>query len=321
MMRRAHNLRLGPLSNGRSRLGRCDPSTKLPREAENKRFQDNYAIFHHAESRVTACQNSESEGITVSYSVTEDFLDKLEVALYSLLRHNKVKNLYLFTDNGKESESVNRLAKIFGVHHVFWLNLTEALNEFLDPNYPNGSPTCSRATLGRLFLGAKTREEKILYLDCDTVVKGDLSELWETDVTGYALAGVFDQGAIYWQGDYTKTLVYGGIPKYLNAGVLLMNLKYMRENGTLDTAISELNQCYYQLADQDVLNIAAIGRTKTLDNKWNSCVACGYSENPVIDHFVSHARFREDSMCKSWISGSKEYERWKNSRLLPSRKI
>ena len=74
-------------------------------------------------------------------------------------------------------------------------------------------------------------------------------------------------------------------------------------------AIGLLNRHYYSFADQDVLNITCKGRTLSLDNRWNSGIACGWSKSPVIDHFVSYADFWKNPNCRSWqaIKGRLDY--------------
>ncbi|MBR2694122.1 MAG: hypothetical protein IKE69_07900 [Thermoguttaceae bacterium] len=115
------------------------------------------------------------------------------------------------------------------------------------------------APLSAVFSWSNT-PKKISYLDCDTIVRGNLSELWNTDLDGAALAGVIDRSAIELWGDYTKTLTYGGIPGHLNAGVLMMNLDLIRALKTDKAALELLNTLFYQFADQDVLNITCKGQ-------------------------------------------------------------
>lgn len=56
-------------------------------------------------------------------------------------------------------------------------------------------------------------EDRCLYLDSDTMVRGDLYELYQTDM-----------------GDKSYGIVMGCIPEYgYNSGVILMDLKKIRE--------------------------------------------------------------------------------------------
>lgn len=250
------------------------------------------------------------EELAVAYSITANFAEHLEVALFSLLQHNKVRDLYLIIEGGNPVPSISRLARRFNVRRVHWFNLDRLLNKGLRPDCPNKNPVCTPATLGRLFLARATWEKKILYLDTDTIVNGSLQELWKQPLDGIALVGTIDQGALKLWGDYTKTLVYGGIPGYLNAGILLMNLELIRRLDLDHAALKLLNETAYNFADQDVLNIACKGRTRAISNRFNSGYACGESKDPVIEHFVTFSDFYKNPNCPSWQKKKEELKRW-----------
>ncbi|MBO4541335.1 MAG: glycosyltransferase [Bacilli bacterium] len=280
---------------------------------KDKRLEDNARFFGiipgECKKKAPEQDDPRFEGLTVAYSVTGNFNDKLEIALYSLLKNNRVKKLIWISE--ERTGNVDFIASKFGVEEVKFLDLKILLNRYLVPTSPNYDPICSKATLGRLFLAEECPEEKkVLYLDCDTIVQGSLRELWETNIEGVAAAGVIDKGAIDLWGDYTKTLRPGGIPNYLNAGVLLLNLDVIRERGISRYMISLINNLYYRFADQDVFNIAAAGMVKTVPSIWNSGFACGVPENPKIVHFVCYNDFWKNPICKEWKKTEKEFLWW-----------
>lgn len=85
--------------------------------------------------------------------------------------------------------------------------------------------------------------EKVLYLDVDTIVMQDLAKLYAVDVTSYDFAGVLDA--------YGRYLIH---PHYVNTGVLLMNLKKMKEEKAFAQCIVLLASHHYFFPDQAVLN-------------------------------------------------------------------
>lgn len=300
-----------------------ETGAKTPETDENGRKTGAFCTGNHASEREISggirripaeFPPENPNALAVAYSITANFTPQLEVALFSLLTAgNDVRDLYIIREGGHTDAEplppegrpsararISRLCKNFGVGRVHWLSLGRMLDRALLPDSPNRKPVCSLATLGRVFLAQETKEDKILYLDTDTIVMGSLAELWNTPLDGVALAGCRDEGAYKLWNDYTKTLAYGGIPQYLNAGVLLMNLKLIRQYKLDLHAISLLNRHYYNFADQDVLNIACRGRTRVLENRWNSGVACGHHPRPVIDHFVTYADFWKNPYCRSW---------------------
>ena len=83
----------------------------------------------------------------------------------------------------------------------------------------------SLATYYRLFIETLFPQyHKILYLDCDIVVLGDISKLWKTDLEGNMIAGVvegFVAGTKEFR-EYAKNAVGLNPDKYINAGILVI---------------------------------------------------------------------------------------------------
>lgn len=111
--------------------------------------------------------------------------------------------------------------------------------------------------------------DKALYLDSDILVLQPLDELWNTDLTNKAVAGVPDDFKV--NPAHCQRLQYDLSFNYFNGGVLLLNLNYWREHDIE-------NQCkvYYQkyperviYNDQDLLNGLLHDKRVLVDNKWN----------------------------------------------------
>lgn len=109
--------------------------------------------------------------------------------------------------------------------------------------------------------------DKVLYLDSDIIVNGDLKNLWDIDLSFYACAVVEDQCAddirLHNRIDMYST--------YFNSGVLLMNLKYWRDNlikeKLVDYIFNNPEKCLYP--DQDALNVILERKVYFLDYKYN----------------------------------------------------
>lgn len=85
--------------------------------------------------------------------------------------------------------------------------------------------------------------DKILYLDTDVLLSGDIGELYDVDVKDYDLAGVRDH--------YGRFFIY---PNYLNSGVMLWNLKAIREKKIFRRATKLCNNKRMLLMDQSAIN-------------------------------------------------------------------
>jgi lipopolysaccharide biosynthesis glycosyltransferase len=109
--------------------------------------------------------------------------------------------------------------------------------------------------------------DRVLYLDSDVVVVGDIRPLWNTDLGGALLGTVDIPGS---QRGITK-LGMRAEDGYFNAGMLLIDLKQWREIGAMQTVLDFVSANLDRLpdVDQDALNACFHGRRKRLDYKWN----------------------------------------------------
>lgn len=123
---------------------------------------------------------------------------------------------------------------------------------------PNEDAYCSPYTLLRLFADKiDCLPDKILYLDVDILFNRDINLLYNIDVEGYEYAAARDH--------YGKYLIN---PNYINAGVLLFNLKHMKETGILQKARELIRTKKLVFADQSAL-IRSTTKKKMLPQKFN----------------------------------------------------
>jgi lipopolysaccharide biosynthesis glycosyltransferase len=132
-------------------------------------------------------------------------------------------------------------------------------------------------------------EDKILYIDVDTLTIKDLTPFWEKDISNYYLAGVRN-----FSSDETAQT-------YVNSGVLMMNLKKMREDNIVDEVDRLLRRYHFTYPDQDALNLACAGLILFVDKKFNNMendLAETYSQNYII-HFCGPKK-KPWSKRKTW---------------------
>lgn len=90
-------------------------------------------------------------------------------------------------------------------------------------------PTISTSSYSRLFLSSLLDKsvDRLIYMDVDSIVAGSFSDLWNLKIDGKSIAGVLDD-----TGFASKERVgLASTSPYINAGFLLINLKYWRERG------------------------------------------------------------------------------------------
>ena len=171
----------------------------------------------------------------------------------------------------------------------------------------------TKATFYRLWLAKILPEtlDKVIYLDGDIIVRGSLKPIWEENVWDYAVGAVLyivKPEAECLRLGYSKEL------GYFNAGVMVVNLKYWRENNVVQEFDSFIKNYYDRVIwqDQDVLNYVFAGKVLWLPIEYNIVAGflckCGENdivcqesfkkalENPVVIHY---------SMGKPWYKGNR----------------
>lgn len=156
----------------------------------------------------------------------------------------------------------------------------------------------SIATMFRLLLPQIFPDEMFcLYFDSDIIFKGDIAEFQRIEIADSCVAGVKDDELTpiekHMQMIDTKIM-----SKYINAGVMLLNLKSIREK-QLDQKLLEESKKKYPFQDQDIINTVLYPDIKLLPNKFNCFNRL--SERPE-DCIVLH------------MSGGAEVQPWLNRR-------
>ena len=183
----------------------------------------------------------------------------------------RIKPEYTAIDD-KMIEFLNKVAKSYNPENdVEKIDCGEYYKAEFE-NSPNESCYCSPYTLLRLFADLIPNvPDKLLYLDIDLLFNRDITELYNQDVEEYEYAAATDH--------YGKFAIN---PKYINAGVLLLNMKKIKETGLFEKARELIREKKWLFADQDAVWHATT-KYKTLPQRFNDQKYC--HKNTVIRHF------------------------------------
>ena len=159
-----------------------------------------------------------------------------------------------FSDDSKAA--LTRVAERYGNTIAFY-TITDEMTKALPFGRADQPTHVSIATYYRLFITEilPLDVHKIIYLDGDMIVRKSLKELWDTDLTGYAMGVVHDM-------DEQKHIQENWLPYdmctygYFNAGMLIINLDYWRKYDCYNTFMDFINNYanVIKYHDQDVLN-------------------------------------------------------------------
>lgn len=158
----------------------------------------------------------------------------------------------------EQFETLNLVVKKYNENNVVKLyDVTSLYNKFFR-GCPNEGAYCSPFTLIRLFIDlVNDIPDKLLYLDSDIMFNRDIHLLYDIDVSEVEYAAAPDH--------YGKYLVN---PHYINAGVLLLNVKKMKETGIFEKARGLIMSTRLKFADQSAL-IRSTTKRKILPQKFN----------------------------------------------------
>ena len=130
---------------------------------------------------------------------------------------------------------------------------------------------------------------KCVYIDSDTVLKGDIGELFDLDLGDDMIAAMVDPKVEYVKEfrDYVKNAV--GVPyrEYTNSGVLVMNMKALRKMHYISALVDIINEYDVNLVapDQDYMNVILRGKIKHLSKYWNMEPREKLSKQTKLVHF------------------------------------
>ncbi len=161
----------------------------------------------------------------------------------------------------------------------------------------------SKTTYFRLFIADMFPEyDKAIYIDSDTVVQGDMSELYNTELGDNYVAACHELAMMQVDefGTYAERVVGISRYEYFNAGHLLINCRAFRENKILDKFMKLLAEYDFVVTqDEDYLNVLCKDRIVWLDQRWNSEAYCKLdypeAEAKVIHYIMTSKPWHYDN--------------------------
>ncbi len=197
------------------------------------------------------------------------------VLICSICENNKTEKIkfHIIGDNTLSEKNKQSLLEEIQHYHqeVSFYCADSSLNYLLPVGHKDQLQHITVAAYYRLFLANILPNEinKILYLDCDIIVRYSLKELWDTDITNYAVGCVADQCESLIL--FYNRLKYPQALGYFNSGVLLINLAYWRKYNLQNEYLFFLKKHPDRVVnhDQDILNYILRNKKKALPLKYN----------------------------------------------------
>jgi lipopolysaccharide biosynthesis glycosyltransferase len=208
--------------------------------------------------------------VHIAFSIDDNYAPHCGVAIASMLANvhpNQKLTIHILHDDTLSLENKKSLVSISRNNFVVFNFIGVNQSDF--KRYPNNRSHISSATYYRLALHRLLPEniEKIIYLDADIIVEDNITQLW-IELDDQFAAACADEGGIL----QSRRLKLPVSHTYFNAGVMVFNLKKLRETGAdilyLESFLMMKKNIIMQ--DQDILNLAFLNKTKELPLRWNA---------------------------------------------------
>lgn len=194
--------------------------------------------------------------MTIIFGIDDNFAMQCGVTITSICINNPNEDIsFHILTAGLQKNNIEALKQQVNVFkkEIFFHVIDEKKLEqcYIRKNAANGKI----ATYFRFLIPNILKEEtKAIYFDSDLIIRKNLKEFWNTDLSGYAIGvcpGENNDGIHNF-----NRLKYDKTKGYFNAGVLIMNLEYWRNNKVFDRLIEYASKMgsILEQQDQDVLN-------------------------------------------------------------------
>lgn len=230
--------------------------------------------------------------IPIFFSTDDNYIPYLDVAIASLIANASKENNYriIVLNTGLKEENITKVKLNERPGFVIdFIDISKQI-ENIKSRFKNVYHF-SIVTYYRLFISSLFPQyDKIVYLDCDLVVLGDISELYHTELEENILGAVVDHFVTTTKEfrAYAEKSIGVNPDTYFNAGVLLINLDEFRKNDIENKFINLITEYDFDLLDPDqaYLNYLCYGKIQLLPNGWNKAPAAIKCEgNKNIVHY------------------------------------
>lgn len=220
-------------------------------------------------------RNSMKKEIPIFFSTDDNYIPYLDVAIRSMIENASKEYIYriIVLNTGLDEANMKLVKKNesegFVIDFVDISSEVENIKSRFKNVYHFSVVTYYRLFIASLF----PQYDKVIYLDCDLVVLGDISELYNVDL-GENILGAAPEEFVQNTKEfrlYAERSLGVNPDGYVNAGVLLMNLKEFRKSEIEDKFVQLITEYDFDLLDPDqaYLNYLCLGKIHVLPNGWN----------------------------------------------------
>ena len=232
--------------------------------------------------------------IPIFYACDDNFAKYALVSLYSMIENaSKDRNYHIHFLHTNLSEDI--MQKISNLENecfkIEFNNVTKYL-ESIENRLPIRD-YYTKTTYFRLFIAEMfPNYDKAIYIDGDTIVRGDISKLYDTELFDNYVGACHEQAMVQVDvyGTYAERVVGVSRHNFFNAGMILINSALWRSKNVLNKFLTLLGEYNFVVTqDEDYLNVICKDHVLWLDQKWNTAVTTDFKyPYPDEDAYILH---------------------------------
>lgn len=234
------------------------------------------------------------------------------IFLYSIFKNNPSPcKIHLLSDEISQIDlnQIEKICNYFGEgYEIKYYNIKKMYDTFM-PSGINADSRFSKYVLYKAFLPFIITENRIIFLDGDTLVNGDLSELYNIDLEDNWIGGCSDTGL---QLGYKTSIGLKEDDIYINGGSILFDMYKIRESKIADKWVDLLNKKWFACHEQCVFNLTLKNKIRVIDAKYNVSLSTNlnYKDNQkIIIHYAGNKPWNDITVPNYhiWEKYYKEY--------------
>lgn len=256
--------------------------------------------------------------VVIAYITDDNYVMPTIVSITSAIMNKNESSIYKIFIIGVSINNENKeIIEEFiskNINDKIYLNILHFNQHY---NFDDSHPYITYAAIFKFDIANILSDyDKVLYIDCDTIVLKDLTELFNIDINEYYAAVVKD----FIANEILKQHLPLRIKDYFNSGVMLLNAKLLRENNIKEILLDYRNKNHDRFMEQDTLNYIFNNKVKFIKPKYNylrtianynkvsldKYFECDTSEDIVILHITWFKPWNENVVEAKYF-----YDFWK----------
>lgn len=249
----------------------------------------------------------------ICFTINSSYIGQCMVTIYSIVKNTKSNFIFHILQNDfsiSDKDKISKFAIKLGIGIMIHFVDDSMFKGLIKMSYDNGYTAYYRLLIPFM----KFESKKVLYMDSDIIVKGDIKDIFELETNHFIMAAL--DSNVMRKKEHVQ-VINGTCKEYFNSGVILFNFDYTNEIEPINEikkyiTKSSKNIIYH---DQDILNHLYCNKFSKLPKKYNSMQVIKSigdlfgkgNKNDIVLHYVNWKPWNNNYIGKNYKSYRKVY--------------